>query len=129
MWELTSNPLIILWSPGGWPDMIIVLVIVLLLFGGKRLPDLARGLDESIRNFKAGMQKVGTTREQRQQSNDSRLYWFIAPVCIAAAIILSALSLDDFSDTQKLVLSVVLLCWIGVGYWSFGRTSRKGDGQ
>src|SRR5215813_7905937 len=99
MWELTSNPLIILWSPGGWPDMIIVLVIVLLLFGGKRLPDLARGLDESIRNFKAGMQKVGTTREQRQQSNDSRLYWFIAPVCIAAAIILSALSLDDFSDT------------------------------
>jgi len=129
MWELTSNPLIILWSPGGWQEMIIVLAIVLLLFGAKRLPDLARGLDESIRNFKAGMLKAGMSREQRQQSSDSRLYMFIVLVCIAAAIILSVLSLDDFSDTQKLVLSVVLLCWIGVGYWSFGRTSRKGDGQ
>ena len=128
MWELTINPLIILWSPGG-REMIIGLAIVLLLFGAKRLPDIARGLDESIRNFKAGIQKDWAPREQRKQSSDSRIYWFIILVCIAAAIILSVLSLDDFTDKQKLVLTIVLLCWIGVGYWSFGRTSRKGDGQ
>jgi len=86
-------------------------------------------MGESIRNFKAGMQKDGAPREQRQRSRDSHLWWFIILVCVAAAIILSVLSMDDFSDKQKLVLTIVLLCWTGVGYWSFGRTSRKGDDQ
>jgi len=128
MWEMTSNPMIILWSPGGW-DGIIALVIVLLLFGWNRLPDLARGLSESIRNFKAGILKDGAPREHRQQSSDFRLGLFIFLACMTAAIILSVLSLDDFSGKQKLALTIVLLCWIGVGYWSFGRTSRKGDDQ
>jgi TatA/E family protein of Tat protein translocase len=128
MWEPTSNPLIILWSPGGG-ELIIILAIVLLLFGAKRLPDLARGMGESIRNFKAGMLMNRMSREQRQQSSDSRLWQFIILAWLAAAISFLVLSLDDFSDTQKLVLTIVLLCWIGVGYWSFGRTSRKGDDQ
>ena len=35
----------------GW-EIIIVLVIVLLLFGGKKLPELARGLGLGLREFK-----------------------------------------------------------------------------
>src|SRR5262245_40724522 len=126
--DIMLIPLIILWSPGGW-DLIIILIIVLILFGANRLPDLARGMDESIRNFKAGMSNAGNPREQRQQSADSRLLWFIGIVLISAAIILSVLSLDDFSGEQKLALSAVLLGWIGVGYWSFVRNSRKGDDE
>jgi sec-independent protein translocase protein TatA len=39
------------WIPQGW-DLIILLVIVLILFGAKRLPELARGLGQSMNEFK-----------------------------------------------------------------------------
>ncbi len=38
----------------GWPELIIVLLVVLLLFGAKRLPDLARSLGRSLNEFKKG---------------------------------------------------------------------------
>jgi sec-independent protein translocase protein TatA len=37
--------------PSG-PDLVILLVIVLVLFGAKRLPELARGLGQSVNEFK-----------------------------------------------------------------------------
>jgi sec-independent protein translocase protein TatA len=39
----------------GPTELIIVLVILLVLFGGSRLPSLAKGLGESIRSFKHGI--------------------------------------------------------------------------
>jgi len=36
----------------GGPELMIILVIILLLFGGAKLPALAKGLGESIREFK-----------------------------------------------------------------------------
>ena len=39
-------------SPIHW---LIVLAIILLLFGGRKIPELARGLGEGIRSFKDGM--------------------------------------------------------------------------
>lgn len=36
----------------GFPEMLVVLVIVLLIFGANRLPDLAKGVGKSIKNFK-----------------------------------------------------------------------------
>jgi sec-independent protein translocase protein TatA len=48
------NNLLLFWAPGGW-ELIIILVIVLILFGANRLPQLAKGMGESIRNFKTGM--------------------------------------------------------------------------
>ncbi len=35
-------------------ELIIVLVVILLLFGAKRIPELARGLGSGVREFKAG---------------------------------------------------------------------------
>ncbi|MGE4295843.1 MAG: twin-arginine translocase TatA/TatE family subunit [Campylobacterales bacterium] len=34
------------------PELLIILLIVLLLFGAKKIPDLARGLGSGIKNFK-----------------------------------------------------------------------------
>lgn len=36
----------------GWPELIIILFILLLIFGGSRLKGLAKGLGESISEFK-----------------------------------------------------------------------------
>jgi len=37
--------------PSGF-ELIIILVVVLLLFGGKKIPELAKGLGSGIKNFK-----------------------------------------------------------------------------
>ena len=54
--------------PGGI-EWIILLALVLLLFGSKKLPELARGLGKSITNFKSGLHEdqedeTETTAEQ-----------------------------------------------------------------
>ena len=36
----------------GTPEILVIFVVVLLLFGGKKLPELARGLGKGIREFK-----------------------------------------------------------------------------
>lgn len=41
-------------GPFGPTELIVILFIVLLLFGAKKLPDLARGLGKSVSEFKKG---------------------------------------------------------------------------
>ncbi len=42
----------------GMPELLIILVIILLVFGAKRLPELARGLGRGIREFKDATKHV-----------------------------------------------------------------------
>ncbi|MCI9285335.1 MAG: twin-arginine translocase TatA/TatE family subunit [Muribaculaceae bacterium] len=42
----------------GTGEIIIILVVVLLLFGAKRIPELARGMGKGIRAFRQGMNDV-----------------------------------------------------------------------
>jgi sec-independent protein translocase protein TatA len=39
----------------GLPELIIVLLIVIVIFGANRLPQLGRGIGSAIKNFKDGM--------------------------------------------------------------------------
>jgi sec-independent protein translocase protein TatA len=39
----------------GMPELLIILVIVIVIFGATRLPQLGRGLGEGIKNFKDGV--------------------------------------------------------------------------
>ena len=61
------NNLLLFWAPGGW-ELIIILVIVLILFGANRLPQLAKGMGESIRNFKTGMSEAEAEEEKKDKA-------------------------------------------------------------
>lgn len=52
----------------GMQEMVILLVIILILFGGSRLPSLAKGLGESIRNFKTGMAEAEAEEEKKDKA-------------------------------------------------------------
>ena len=40
----------------GGPELLIIAIVFLLLFGGRKLPELAKGLGQGIRNFKKSVQ-------------------------------------------------------------------------
>ncbi|MDX1620040.1 MAG: twin-arginine translocase TatA/TatE family subunit [Nitriliruptorales bacterium] len=59
----------------GAPELIIVLVIVLLLFGAKKLPDLASSMGKSIKEFRkaseeADQDETDTTRQNQASATD-----------------------------------------------------------
>jgi sec-independent protein translocase protein TatA len=39
----------------GMPELLVILVLAVLLFGSSKIPELAKGLGEGIRNFKASI--------------------------------------------------------------------------
>ena len=42
----------------GWQEILLILLIALLLFGAKKIPDLARGLGKGIREFRKGISEI-----------------------------------------------------------------------
>ena len=42
----------------GAPEIILIALIVLLLFGGKKIPELMRGMGKGVKNFKEGMNNM-----------------------------------------------------------------------
>ena len=45
-------------GPIGWNELVIILVIVLVIFGPRRLPELAEAVGKSIRKFKQASREV-----------------------------------------------------------------------
>jgi len=45
-------------GPVGWNELVVVLIIVLVIFGPKRLPELAEAMGKSIRKFKEASRDV-----------------------------------------------------------------------
>lgn len=45
---MTSTTLLMI----GWPQIVLIIVVVLILFGGKKLPQLMKGLGEGMKEFK-----------------------------------------------------------------------------
>ncbi len=59
----------------GMPELIIGLVVILLLFGAKRVPELARGLGSGVREFKKGTQEgeVENKKKEEEQKKEEQL--------------------------------------------------------
>ena len=47
----------------GFPELMVILVVALLLFGGKKIPEVAKGLGEGIRNFKNALKGEPETKD------------------------------------------------------------------
>jgi sec-independent protein translocase protein TatA len=57
----------------GTTEIIIILVLVLLLFGGRKIPELMRGLGKGVREFKGGMQgDDDDTKKQAPADEDKK---------------------------------------------------------
>ncbi|MDR1527840.1 MAG: twin-arginine translocase TatA/TatE family subunit [Dysgonamonadaceae bacterium] len=48
---------LLLSMPQGW-EWIIILIVILLVFGGKKIPELMKGIGKGIKGFKDGMKNI-----------------------------------------------------------------------
>jgi sec-independent protein translocase protein TatA len=49
----------------GLPELLVILVIVVLIFGANRLPQLGRGVGSAIKNFKDGLKDSASPDERK----------------------------------------------------------------
>jgi sec-independent protein translocase protein TatA len=47
----------------GMQEILVIALIVLLLFGGKKIPELMKGLGKGVKSFKEGMQEVDASSD------------------------------------------------------------------
>ena len=67
------NNLLLILGFIGTQEVIIIAIIILLLFGGKKIPELMRGIGKGVRSFKEGMDDVKNEMEKpiNQEKNGS----------------------------------------------------------
>jgi sec-independent protein translocase protein TatA len=53
----------------GAPELIIILAILLLLFGGKKLPELSKSLGESMRELRKGLNNDDTSADKAKKAS------------------------------------------------------------
>jgi sec-independent protein translocase protein TatA len=57
----------------GMGELVVILIIVLLLFGAKRLPEVARSLGKSLKSFKDGVSDLKESNDDKSdKTNDSK---------------------------------------------------------
>ena len=56
----------------GYQELLLILVIVLILFGAKRLPDLARSMGSSVKEFKKGVTELKDGTSITQKKDDDK---------------------------------------------------------
>ena len=52
----------------GLPELLVILVVAVLLFGGKKIPEVAKGLGEGIKNFKNALKSEEQNANEKKQA-------------------------------------------------------------
>lgn len=58
----------------GYGEVLLILIVILLLFGGKKVPELMRGLGKGVRSFKEGLNGLDEDEKKtssRQETDDA----------------------------------------------------------
>ena len=56
----------------GFPEILMILLIVIILFGAAKLPQLGRGLGQGIKNFKDAMNDGKNSKPEGSDTNDEK---------------------------------------------------------
>ena len=56
----------------GAPEIIFIVLIVLLLFGGKKIPELMKGLGQGVKSFKDGMNGLEEEKKEETKKEDKQ---------------------------------------------------------
>lgn len=56
----------------GTSEIIIIALVLLLLFGGKKIPELMRGIGKGVRNFKEGMNEIEKDINKDVEASDKK---------------------------------------------------------
>jgi sec-independent protein translocase protein TatA len=49
----------------GAPELILIVLVILLLFGGKKIPELMKGLGKGVKSFKDGMNEIQENMDEK----------------------------------------------------------------
>ena len=64
---ISSLNFVLLFLGLGGSELLVIMLVVLLLFGGKKIPELMRGLGKGVRSFKDGIKDVTTDDEKEKE--------------------------------------------------------------
>jgi sec-independent protein translocase protein TatA len=68
----TTGPLGLFLPSLGVQELLIILVIAVLIFGGKKIPEVAKGLGQGIRQFKDSLKGEEEESAKKQSANDAK---------------------------------------------------------
>ncbi len=54
----------------GWSEILLIVVIVLLLFGAKRIPEVMRSIGKGVRELKRGMNGIDSDEPEKDHKDD-----------------------------------------------------------
>jgi sec-independent protein translocase protein TatA len=78
------TPLLVVFGLGG-PELLIIFAVLILLFGAKKLPELAKGLGRSVNEFKKASKEVETEESNEPSEADLKAQLAAAKAELAAA--------------------------------------------
>ena len=61
----------------GWPEIVLIVVVVLIFFGAKRIPELMKSMGKGVKSFKEGINEIDeqinqTGEKTAPKSDDSK---------------------------------------------------------
>lgn len=56
----------------GFQEILVIALIVLLLWGGKKIPELMHGLGKGVKSFKDGMNEVTSFEEEKKETPEKK---------------------------------------------------------
>ncbi|ASB49513.1 twin-arginine translocase TatA/TatE family subunit [Alkalitalea saponilacus] len=67
-----TSQLFLLGMPGGW-ELIVIILIVVLLFGGRKIPELMKGLGQGMKEFKKARNEKDEDNDKNSKENPDAL--------------------------------------------------------